>query len=287
MRRKTFSEQLLTIFGRIKYFRFPLFLAYDPGSYLVKGEDIRELMDLLQPGDILLRSYTMYLDGKFIPGLFSHAAFYFGELTEEHRSQAGERIGDPHLRRAAQGGSFKTGKQMIIHSMAEGVFVEDILTFTRCDKLVVVRLPEVIRKKDGVLPLTISEHHFTEPEREIRKRLEAGEAVKREEVVELARAEALRNIGRPYDFDFDFANFGRLSCSELVYFCFKSINHFINIQPRVKQVLFIKKKIIAPDAFLHADMECVWASRSVRDLMTERGYLKPPEVQPRVLRAAG
>jgi hypothetical protein len=287
MPRKTFSEQVLTVFGRIKYFRFPLFLAYDPGSYLVKGEDIRELMDLLQPGDILLRSYTMYLDGKFIPGLFSHAALYVGELNEDHRARAGERIGDPSLRRAAVDASFKTGKQMVIHSMAEGVFVEDILTFTRCDKLVVVRPPEVIRKKDGVLPLTIAEHHFTDEERDVRARLEKGEAVKREEVVRLACAEALRNVGRPYDFDFDFANFGRLSCSELVYFCFKSINHFINIQPRVKQVLFIKKKIIAPDAFLYADMSCVWASRSVREQLMELGFIKPPEVQAPALRAAG
>lgn len=34
------------------------------------------------------------------------------------------------------------GAQMVIRAMAEGVFMEDILTFSRCDRLVVLRLPE-------------------------------------------------------------------------------------------------------------------------------------------------
>jgi hypothetical protein len=258
------SERLLRVFGQIKYFKYPFFLVYDPGSYQVKGEDMRELIELLQPGDILLRAYTMYLDGLFIPGRFSHAAFYYGELTEEHRQRIGERIGVEAERRRARETLFKPGKQMVIHAMAQGVFIEDILTFSRCDKLIVLRLPEIVKKKEGVLPLSIPEELYTEEERRVRARLEAGQAVSRVEVVALARAEALRNVGRGYDFNFDFANFARLSCSEFIYFCFKAIDRYIRIEPREKQVLFIRRKIIAPDAFLDADLKRVWASRSVR-----------------------
>ena len=58
------------VFGDIKVFKFPLFAVYDPGGYKVKGEDIREVIQKLRPGDILIRGYENYLDGYFIPGFF-------------------------------------------------------------------------------------------------------------------------------------------------------------------------------------------------------------------------
>ncbi len=63
----------IKVFGDIKIFKFPMFILYDPGSYRVKGDDIREVLDLVRPGDILLRGYVNYLDGYIIPGFFSHA----------------------------------------------------------------------------------------------------------------------------------------------------------------------------------------------------------------------
>ena len=48
---------------------------------------MRALLGVLQPGDILLRAYTNYLDGKFIPGRFSHAALYCGALRDEDRTR--------------------------------------------------------------------------------------------------------------------------------------------------------------------------------------------------------
>ncbi|HLG13315.1 MAG TPA: hypothetical protein VJH03_02170 [Blastocatellia bacterium] len=270
MARKSISERFLTMFGDIKYFKFPFFFVYDPGSYKVKGDDVRELIDILEPGDILLRSYTMYVDGLFIPGLFSHAGLYYGEVAEDSRPRVGSRIEDLEERKRANE-LFKTGKQMVIHSMAEGVFIEDILTFSRCDKLAVIRLPEVLRKKEGVSPLGIPEEFYSDEERRIRERLQAGQAVARDEVVPLAKEEALANVGRSYDFDFDFANFARLSCSELVYFCYKAVDQHIEVAPREKRMLFIKKKIVAPDAFLRANLNCAWASRSVRPEIEELG----------------
>ena len=79
--------KFLTAFGDIKIFRWPLWIIYDPDDYQVTGENIKEIMDLIRPGDIILRGYRHYLDGKFVPNFpngkigkgFSHGAVYAGE----------------------------------------------------------------------------------------------------------------------------------------------------------------------------------------------------------------
>lgn len=262
---KKLSEWFLTVFGDIKVFRFPFFLVYDPGSYQVKGDDVRALIDTLQPGDILLRAYTNYLDGKFIPGKFSHAAIYCGELRERDRHHIGTRQRSADDRTRSQQTMFHTGEQMVIHAMAEGVFIEDILTFSRCDRLVVLRLPERITMRPDAAPPLIDAALLTPPERALRQRLAAGESVARGEVAALAIAEALRNVGRAYDFGFDFSDFKRLSCSELVYCCYKAVAELINVQPHTVKVLFLKRQAIPPDDFLNDSLQRVWASQSVRD----------------------
>ena len=47
--KKDLVARFLTIFGDIKIFPGPLFFLYDPGSYLVKGEDMRQVMKIVQP----------------------------------------------------------------------------------------------------------------------------------------------------------------------------------------------------------------------------------------------
>lgn len=262
---KKLSEWFLTVFGDIKVFRFPFFVVYDPGSYQVKGDDVRALIDTLQPGDILLRAYTNYLDGKFIPGKFSHAAIYCGELRERDRHHIGTRQRSADDRTRSQQTMFHTGAQMVIHAMAEGVFIEDILTFSRCDRLVVLRLPERITMRPDAAPPLIDAALLTPPERALRQRLAAGESVARGEVAALAIAEALRNVGRAYDFGFDFSDFKRLSCSELVYYCYKAVAELINVEPHTVKVLFLKRQAIPPDDFLNDSLQRVWASQSVRD----------------------
>jgi cell wall-associated NlpC family hydrolase len=43
-------------------------------------------MDVIWPGDIVLRGYNHYLDGKFIPDplKYSHGAIYVGDNTLIH-----------------------------------------------------------------------------------------------------------------------------------------------------------------------------------------------------------
>ena len=61
-------------------------LAYDPDPFYVTGEDIERIMDLIKPGDVLLRGYNKYLDGKFIPDEkgYSHAGIYVGKNMVVH-----------------------------------------------------------------------------------------------------------------------------------------------------------------------------------------------------------
>ena len=103
-------SKFLTFFGDIKVFSYPLWLVYDPDDFQVGGKKVLEIFKTIKPGDVILRGYNKYLDGKFIPSKtkFSHGAIYVGE-----------------------------GK--IIHAVADGVSLTNIIDFTRCDRIAIFR----------------------------------------------------------------------------------------------------------------------------------------------------
>jgi non-ribosomal peptide synthetase component E (peptide arylation enzyme) len=80
--------------GDIKVYSFPMWMVYAPQGYLIKGEETEEIMKIIKPGDILLRGYNDYLDGKVIKGYykqsthqaasFSHAGFYYKEKNFQY-----------------------------------------------------------------------------------------------------------------------------------------------------------------------------------------------------------
>lgn len=102
------QAQLLTLFGNIKIYKWPLFITYDPTMFEVDGQQIQEILDVLEPGDILLRGYKMYADSKFIPGDYSHGAVYIGDNT-------------------------------VIHAVAKGVSEINIISFCMCDRICILR----------------------------------------------------------------------------------------------------------------------------------------------------
>lgn len=85
-------------------------MAYDPESFVVDGNDILQIMEVIQPGDVLLRGYNKYLDGKFIPDKkgYSHAGLYVG------------------------------GNQ-VIHSVSPSVQFIHIIDFCEADRIMVLR----------------------------------------------------------------------------------------------------------------------------------------------------
>lgn len=101
----------LTIFGDIKIFKWPLFIIYQPTSFRMKGTHTREIMAILIPGDVVMRAYDDYLDGYFIPkgdSGCSHSGLYIGN-------------------------------NQIVHSIAEGSTLIDVIDFCRTDKIIVLR----------------------------------------------------------------------------------------------------------------------------------------------------
>lgn len=265
--RKSLLGKVLTVFGDIKVFKAPMFLIYAPRGYQVRGADCRDAMRVAQPGDLLVRGYIDYLDGYFIPGFFSHAGTYVGELTKNDLVEA-EGIDAESL--------FEAGPQMVVHAKAEGVLCEDLLDFCRTDRMAILRLPEKI-KHEGEAPLTtkIPLSKFTEKEQDIFIRLKQGEEVMRDEITSVIVERAISRIGTPYDFGFDFTNFDTLCCSEFSYWCMKCCAPVLNLEPRTKRVLGIKKTMLEPDAMIHSGMEVVWGSRSARKNLADRGIALP------------
>lgn len=103
-------EKALRIIGDIKVFKTPCWINYCPEEfdYNVRGEDICKIQEVIQPGDIILRSYENYLDSYLIPGKYSHSGVYIGD-----------------------------GK--IIHAVAEGVKEIHLIDFCQADGILVLR----------------------------------------------------------------------------------------------------------------------------------------------------
>jgi uncharacterized protein YycO len=105
------KRAILTVFGDIKIFKWPFFVIYQPTSFRIKGKDTRDIMDNIRAGDVIMRAYDDYLDGYFIPkGLSgcSHSGLYIGD-------------------------------NMVIHSIAEGSSLIDVIDFCRADQIIVLR----------------------------------------------------------------------------------------------------------------------------------------------------
>lgn len=125
--------------------------------YKLKGHHVRSIITLVEPGDILLRKYDHYLGSILIPGFWSHAAIYAGD-------------------------------DVVIHMLGHGITVEDILTFTRADHMMILRH----ENKDM-----------------------AAKAA--------ARAIELSHRQIEYDYDFDEKDTSKLYCTEFANVCYDRI----------------------------------------------------------------
>ena len=224
------------------------YLVENPPAYRIGGRDMQDILGKIEKGDILLRGYDGYVDGFMIrhasvcsskgfrPGWFTHAAIYMGNIDAEDQQHVPESF-------RQNPGYFQQGENMVIHAMAKGVHCQDLLTFCRSDYLVVLRM------KPGLNGLDTKT------------------------VVADARRSALEKIGQSYDFDAsDTQRFSRFSCSELVYYCFRSVRDALQIEPLPhalyplspfnRTLALLKRVTIVPDDFYalveHGSVECVW-----------------------------
>jgi len=151
---------IINFFGSIVLYPRPMFVMFYGGvHYKIKGPDLRHIIDALEPGDILLRTYDNYLSSIVIPGYWSHAAMYVGD-------------------------------DEVIHVGGDGIVKEDILTFTRCDDIAILRIND-------------------------------------EERINVAIAKAFEYLaaGVKYDYDFEKSDDHKMYCTEFTDKCFDGIDY--------------------------------------------------------------
>ena len=86
---------------------------YDPEYFKMPGDQILEVINHVEVGDVILRGYDGYADGYFIPcseghGRYSHAGMY-------------------------------TGNGMVTHAVSPNVEQIHVLEFMECDRIAVLR----------------------------------------------------------------------------------------------------------------------------------------------------
>lgn len=94
---------------------------------------------------------------------------------------------------------------------------------------------------------------------------------------------ALAQLGRGYDFDFDFTNYQHLSCSELVFYALKCLAPAVGVVPQRKRVALLERTLIPPDAFVTQPLERAYQSPSVDGRRTARllqSLHLPPDPKP-------
>jgi len=107
MAEKRFKDKLIAWAADIRIY-FGGIILFGDSHYQIKGHHMREILGILEPGDVLLRRYSHYIGSLLVPGYWSHAAFYSGDDD-------------------------------VIHMLGKGITKEDILTFMRCDDIGILR----------------------------------------------------------------------------------------------------------------------------------------------------
>ena len=156
---------------------------------------LAELEAKLRPGDVILVRQDLYLSNAFLPGFWPHAILHLGPESEWTKLKLpdGTPLGEDTIVRAVLERfrePIDDRPARVIEAISEGVVFNSLEHAVQKDYVAILRpqLPEAA--------------------------IAAG--IRR----------ALRFLGRPYDFSFDFATDDRLVCTELVYRAYEPDLHF-------------------------------------------------------------
>jgi len=192
-----FSKSSYTVRAKL-FYRVSRFK--NPRAYLIHFSDEKkeEVIQQLEPGDLVMSYTSGYVSSFFIPGQFKHAMIYVGTVEDRRKiGLVGSRVSVPGVAsnekkvRAdfIQGKTLEGREADMIEAVAEGVKFSDLrhVMDTHINRLLVIR-PKLSRQ---------------------------------ERVEYLTRV--FSYLGQEYDFEFDFADAGRQVCTEVVY---RSLNGF-------------------------------------------------------------
>jgi hypothetical protein len=189
------------------FFRVSRFKS--PRAHLIHFSEAqkKQVIEMLEPGDIILTYTSGYISSVFIPGKFKHAIVYVGSVNDRKKA------GLLSSKGAFPGGAFRrkkwredvlqsqTSKGLpanVIEAVAEGVKFSNLeyLMDTHVNRLAVIR------------PLLTPQQRS----------------------VYLSRV--FSYLGQEYDFEFDFADASRQVCTEVVY---RSLNGIAGIDYKLKR----------------------------------------------------
>jgi len=130
---------------------YPLgIVLYGQTGYKIKGDDTRKILNIIQPGDVLLTRYDHYLGYILnVLGFYGHAGIYIGD-------------------------------NRVVHMMGDGIKNEDILTFARKDHIMILRAKDKNAAKkavDNAVDLWINNTQYDYDFSEFNKTLYCSELV--------------------------------------------------------------------------------------------------------------
>ncbi|BAP56405.1 hypothetical protein THII_2108 [Thioploca ingrica] len=289
-----FTQRVLKLSNATQVVKRPPFIIYRPHHFALNGTHTREIMELVEPGDILVRYFNHYLSRLLIRGTFTHVGFYLGEVNETHLKQLAK-IDNPD--------QFKLSKQMVIHTSGDQVYLEDIIDFCRCDGLAVMRFPRQLKPLTSqslpenlqayfanptqviqeAIPIHLqpttedNKGHSAKPEsslpaphldaavlalikaeKDIAHYLVQGKGIEFEKIFKILYRLALRELTAPHPYRFNIEPFYLTACTELVYFITKSIAWNYGIEPQLARLFFKQRYVIMPDVFVDSNLEEIW-----------------------------
>jgi hypothetical protein len=160
------------------------------------GKDLirKELLEQLQPLDIILEKTPFRLTDKLIPGHFGHVAIWVGNQKElKEKGLWNHEIVKPHHYKITPKGNRENSNEgfQIVEALREGVKLSSLEEFMNIDDIAILR--------------PIFSDNVTEKEKE-------------------SLLLTFRQLGKEYDFNFDVNTTEKIVCSELAYVCFPQID---------------------------------------------------------------
>lgn len=104
---RSIKKTFVDFFGGIKIYSGGI-VFFGSSTYKINGPDMRSILSLLEPGDVLINRKDHYVSNFFIKGNFSHAGLY-------------------------------VGNNRVIHVTTNGIVNQDILGFMRADAFAIAR----------------------------------------------------------------------------------------------------------------------------------------------------
>ena len=152
-----------------------------PRPSFISSAQIAAMKKKVRPGDLIFERRDWALSNIGLPGFWSHVAMYVGTPAERRT-----RFGDAFEERLRGAATYpRVGDASVIEAVGEGVIANTFERSADADYVAILR-PNV-----------------------------------NSETIENAIVRAFSYVGRPYDFEFDFASDDKIVCTELVYKSFE------------------------------------------------------------------